>query len=223
MPIKLDWLPSGVVGAKKKPRKKSAKKKVVKEKVIKPPPPPVRESPFKLHDVVWRPKGNYPGVEWIKGKILKCQRPTKEDKRWNYTFEDGNDFEESQLFPLSIFHMIATDAVKLRKAPFETELNNVFDGTANIFAVYRTGQKRPWAYYVFPKGYLNTLCKQAEWTNPVYGGAERGYVHLVPAEKLELKLLPISSHPREILTYLGLHVYSRLWMKQVNNGNQENS
>jgi len=218
--IKPDWLPSGVVGAKKKP-KKPAKKKVVKKKVVKPPPSPVRESPFKLSDVVWRPKGSYLNLDWVKGKIIKCAHPTKDDKRWNYTFEDGTEFEEAEIFPLNVFHMIATDAVRLHKACFETELNAAFDGTANIFAVYRGGQKRPWAYYVFPKGYLATLCKQEEWTGAY--GAEKGHLHPVPAEKLELRLLPISSHPREILTYLGLHVYSRMWMKKENNGNQENS
>jgi hypothetical protein len=193
-------------------KKKATKKKVAKKKVVK-PVEPVRPSPFKVGDIVWRPKGCYLNNTWVKDKITKSGHLTTGDKRWNYTFKDTADFHEDELLPESVFHMIATDVSRLVKADFEHVLNVAFDGKASIFAVYRFKQKRPWAYYVFPNGYLDTLCKKETWKDKYYGGITTGHLWITPAAELQLKLLPISSHPREILTYLGCHVYTRLWMK----------
>lgn len=202
-----------------KKAKKTTKKKVVK-KAVKPPAPPVRLSPFKLGDEVWRPKGNYANSDWVKGKILKCSEPKKEEP-WTYSFTDGNEFDEGDLISQKVFHMIATDAIRLKTASFVDSLNNVFDGKASAFGVYRSGQKRPWAYYVFPGGWQETLCKYTTWTDSTYGGQETAHLWKTTAEECNVKLLPISSHPREILTYLGIHVYSRLWMKKETDGKED--
>jgi hypothetical protein len=41
-------------------------------------------------------------------------------------------------------------------------------------------------------------------------------LYVRPVKEIDMKLLPISSAPQEILTYLGLHIYNRKWKKDEN-------
>lgn len=199
-----------VVKAVKKPAKKVKKAKKVK------PVEPVRPSPFKVGDEVWVNRGN----EYVKGKITKCIPPRKTYKQihWRYSTTEKmtDEYDECQVFPVSIFGMIATDATKMKVSPIGDTLNKIFDADVVILAVYRQGQKRPWCYYVLPDN--STLFHVKKHKSNPYGYSSyiidtETKIYKVPAEAVKVRLLPISSAPQEILTYLGVHIYSRKWIK----------
>jgi hypothetical protein len=206
---------------KKKPKAKKAKKaKAVKkkkpaakkkDKVVEPP----RPSPFALHDEVWVNTG-YNG--WSKTKITKTIKPSGGAKQW--TYEVGlatvGHILERNLLPAKIFTMMATDAIRMKDADFTLSLNTTFEATARILAVYRHSQKRPWAYYVIPDP--DVLYKDYKWVAKVYGYNQnmQDILYVRPVKDIDLKLMPVSSAPQEILTYLGLHIYNRKWRRDEN-------
>ena len=196
---------------KKKPVKKTAKKKIKK------PDLPGRPSPFKIGDEVWYGAG----WEFKKGVIHKHTPPRKSygELVWSYGFKDQDNatFAEENLYPAKIFTLIATDATKMKRAPFQDEMNKLFGADSIVLQVFRDKQKRPWAYYVIPD--KNLIFEEKKHTHYPYGPAN-GYktedtstLQKVPADKVELRLMPISSAPQEILTYLGVHVYGRKWVR----------
>jgi len=194
------------VKAKVKAKKPAAKK----EKVIDPP----RLSPFTKGDEVWVNRGH---LGHIKSKITKCIRPTGGDRVWRYETElVGMQVEESLLLPSQIFTMIATDVVRLREAEFTDVLNNTFEAETRILGVYRLNQKKPWAYYVIPDP--EVLYKSTHWVSKqyVYNQPMEAILYVRPTKDIDLKLIPVSSAPQEILTYLGLHIYNRKWKREPN-------
>lgn len=196
-----------IIKVKKTKAKKKIKKKV-KKKVV---PIPVRESPFVIGDQVWVSDG----MVYSSATITGCKKPTGGDQVWDYDLSDGAHYREYSLLPAKLFHLNATDANRIKIAPFQDKLNDSFGGEAMIFQVFRKGQKRPWCYYVLPDGF-SRIFHTIKWKEKNYysSNTEReGVAHCTTAAKLNIRLLPISSAPREILTYLGLHVYSRLWTK----------
>lgn len=198
--------PVMIVKAKK--TKKTVKKKIKKKAI----PIPVRESPFVIGDQVWVSDG----ISYSSATITGCKKPTGGDQVWNYDASDGIHYREDHVLPAKLFHLNATDANRIKIASFQDKLNESFGGEAMIFQVFRKGQKRPWCYYVLPDGF-SRIFHSIKWKqeNSYYSSdTEREeIVHRTTAIKLNMRFLPISAAPREILTYLGLHVYSRLWKK----------
>lgn len=196
---------------KKLIKKKTPAKKKVKAKAK---PKVVRPSPFKVGDEVWYEKG----YSWIKGKIIKCIKPSASENAWSYSFDKDDSFTahtEDKVLPASMFNLMAADAVRMKWAEFYSVLNQTFDANARILAVYRQGQKKPWAYYVIPD--WDSIIKLESWTYKSYGydSKHSAFLHIQPAAQIELKFMPISSAPQEILTYLGLHIYNRKWKREV--------
>jgi hypothetical protein len=191
------------VKAKKKVSTKKAKVKKGKEEIV-------RVSPFNKGDLVWVNRG----MSFSKSTITKCIKPGKSERAWSYITEFGT-IEEGYLYPASIFSMMATDANRMKVASMNDSLNNTFDGTAIILEIYRVGQKRPWAYYVIPDPAV--IQKTINWNikSSVYGYAQNksATIYIKPVSEITLKLIPISSSAHEILTYLGLHIYNRKWLK----------
>lgn len=203
---------------KKKVKGKKAKKVVTKKKTktkkeIK--IEPVRESPFSKGDSVWLVRS---GGSWVKTTISKCVKPDEYNKEWTYITSEHGTWGETSFYPVSIFSMMASDANRIKEANFSEALNYTFDGNAVILEVYRTGQKRPWAYYVIPD--RSVLHKKIEWkgkSNPYgYSDHRNAIIYTKPVKEISLRLTPISSAPQEILTYLGLHIYNRKWLKNDN-------
>ncbi len=194
-----------------KPKKAAVKK--AKAKKVK-PVIDIRHSPFKVGDDIWYERTT---DTWIKGVITKCVKPDLIEgyKHWSYEInkdESNHIYEECQIFPASIFKLIAIDVTRLRKAEFTDSLNAAFDAEALILAAYRVGQKRPWCYYVIPD--LDSIMKVEHWKVNKWGG-DYGYskrLYQYPVEHLK-GYFPVSSAPQEILTYLGLHLYNRKWKK----------
>lgn len=197
------------------------KKKTVKKKVKpKKPVEPVRESPFQVGDSVW---ASTMVGDWQKATIGTLSKPGPHSKQWSYTLTRDRGGQmisaiETDLIPASVFALIATDAVRIKTAPWNQELNDQFGGKAMILAVYRQGQKRPWCYYIIPDPEM--LWKVYAFKTKQYGYMEERKEKLCvrPANKVGVRLLPVSAVPQEILTYLGLHVYNRQWLKSETDG-----
>lgn len=199
---------------KKATKKPVASKKKVKKIKVKLPVEPVRSSPFSIGDEVWLRRST---DTWVKTKIMGCIKPPVGQKTWRYRTAAEETWDESDFLPVSIFSLMATDAVRMKTAVFTKSLNDTFDADVLILAVYRTGQKKPWAYYVIPDTcVLYTLVK---WTKKNYYGVEdhSAKLYIGPVKQLNVKFTPVSSAPQEILTYLGLHVYNRQWTKENQN------
>lgn len=193
---------------KVKPKKKKAKKKV--KAVV-----PTRPAPFEIGDEVWAESPT--GKDWGLTTIVKRRRASKISEEWVFSTAKDNEHTESQLLPIKVFRMIANDAVRLKRAPFEDELNKAFGGEAIILGVIRQGQKRPWAYYVIPEpAKIWSIYKTT--TEGAWGLKQdhEAKLYICPAKKLQLQLLPISTVAKEILTYLGLHIYTRRWVGEDN-------
>lgn len=198
-------------------KKKTKKtKKVPIKKAVKKQAVPVRPSPFEIGDRIWTP---VTGEQTCPGVIKKKIAPSKSQGGlvWKYhVLNDGMEasdlrcYEESELFPAAIFTLIATDAVRMKRAIFEDKLNAVFEAQAIILAVYRQGQKKPWAYYVIPDESLLFVNKV---TKGFWGVDHIVKLQKTLASKVFLRLIPVSSAPQEILTYLGLYVYNRKWVR----------
>jgi hypothetical protein len=192
---------------------KKKKKKVVKKvKVIK-PALPVRESPFELKDEVIY----FDGRRWFPGVITLKDPPNKTNQPyWVYRFNKqfGALAPEGNILPLKIFHLLATDVDRFDTPEWCEALVNHFNSPALILAAYRKGQKRPWAYYVIPD--KNEITKVKDYTTKgSWGNSVKAQVNIQikPANQLNLSLIPISSAPREILTYLGQRLFNGLWRK----------
>jgi hypothetical protein len=201
--------------------KKEAKKKkgpVIKKKAKKKKKvvgtTPLRPSPLKIGDKVWVEIGD----KWLLAEITLTRPPTRVKKEivWMYKVSITDDlFTEDELIPDKIFTLNANDAVYMKEAEFAAALNKTFDEKVVILAVFRKGQKRPWAYYVIPNRDIY-LKEQKHVFKPYGNGYEQEYtdiVYIKPAEQMTLKLIPVSGAPQEILTYLGLHVYNRKWVR----------
>jgi hypothetical protein len=194
---------------KTKPLKIKTKKKPAKKK-DKPIADPPRPSPFSVGEEVWVLRSR----EYVKATILKCIKPGDGFKEWHYVSDkEAYEVPESSLYPAKIFTLIANDVSKMKTSSLASELNNTFDAKAIILEVYRTGQKKPWAYYVIPDPEL--LYKYVTWKYSQFGfdSDYSAYLYVRPTKNISLRLTPISSAPQEILTYLGLHIYNRKWIK----------
>ncbi len=209
------------ISLKKTAKGKKATKKIKKK--VKKPEPEVRESPFKVGDPVWA--CNY-GDEWRKGKVVKHTKPGKDEKDWKYEIEveKGSNFTatEANIIPAQVLTLIATDALKLKEVSWANELNKQFDGKAKIFAVYRAGQRRPWCYYVIPDP--GRVWTEVKFKVKSYYGGNEDQTAIVQTHKSShqmLRLIPISSAPSEILSYLGLKVYNRQYNRDEDGSSQE--
>lgn len=201
---------------KKKVKGTVIKKKKAKKKIE--PTSPLRPNPLKLGDKVWT--NNDYGDKYSLQEIVKCTPPrrTYGEYLWTYNTKDGSVGTEESFIPDKFFTLNANDVSHLKKAEFEDALNKTFDEKVLILAVYRKGQKRPWAYYVIPDKSL--IWKEITHEYWPYGQSV-GYnsqtkvstVFIKPIEQMTLRLIPISGAPQEILTYLGLHVYNRKWVR----------
>lgn len=199
-----------------KPKKTKAKAKPkAKKKKVEPTEPPKRKTPFIMNELIWARYGDsyYPGV------IKNCLGPKlKYAQGWTYVLEtkakqlQGEHVPEENIIPGRVFKLIATDAVKIKEAPFQDALNTAFNANAQILAVYRQGQKRPWCYYIFPEQGMLTHTIQFKgkdsWGNSI---TDESVVQKKSSEELKLQLLPVAGAPQEILSYLGIHVYGRRW------------
>lgn len=203
-----------------KAKTKAKKAKAVKKKKVVPKPDPPRPSPFEMNDQVWvqRAVG-----DWAPAKITKLHKPEPTFKEWSYTVEgdhkllnEGYISVEKDLIPASVFTLMANDVVKMKQAEIGTELNTQFDGNAIILGAYRQGQKKPWCFYVFPDPDLIchniTFKAKSAWYSEV---EQQGRVQKVPSNRCRLRLIPISSAPQELLTYLGIYIYGRKWVRQL--------
>ena len=220
--IKTDWASQFSSSLDKLKKKKTKAKKKIKAKKsqpaikkVKKPVEPTRVSPLCVGDEVWL----HFGSTYNKTTITECIRPTKSDgnKEWFYktALSKHTIQNEQSLIPAKLFSMMATDAVKMKQAGFNEALNNTFDSEALILEVYRSGQKRPWAYYVIPDKTI--IWKEQTWNHKLYGEnyPVSGTLFVKPAKELTMTFLPISSAPQEILTYLGLNIYNKQWSRDA--------
>lgn len=209
--IKKVTIPEQPVGVKSK--KKKTVKKVVKKKKKK-VEPPVRQSPFEVGDKIWV----YTNDKWVLTTVT-LKRPPDSKKGeicWVYNTSDvtNGDITEERILPDKIFTLNANDAIMMKEAEFAEALNRTFDEKIFILAVYRKGQKRPWAYYIIPDRKL--IWKEQKYIHkpyPYYEVDQIATIYAKPAANMTLHLMPISSAPQEILTYLGLHIYNRKWVR----------
>lgn len=200
----------------KKTKKATKKKAVAKKKSVK--KTPTRPSPFKLGDLVWVQYGSTLTLE----TIMKCSPPNKTEGRleWHYNTTGHKGVEETDLYPIHIFTFMPTDVHHMNKVDIGRYLNQLFDADAVIFEVFRKGQRRPFCYYVIPseKIYIKTITGVDK-----YGYELEVQVYACTSENLPLKLMPISSAPQEILTYLGVHIYGRRWIYMEKTSGSDNS
>jgi len=200
---------AGILKKKPKAKKKAANK-----------PGKKRESPFERGEKVWVKNG-----ETMSLCNINTTHSQHRGKVWCYSvipeLKDGQiqadcRYEEDMIYPAHIFKMIATDAYRMKLMEWVEVLNNQFDGKAVVWGVFRIGRnKRPWCYYVFPDGNAQ-LTHRITYKN-TYGYNDSSVVHNVPAKYAKVSYMPISGTPKEILSYLGVHVYGRRWMQDGGN------
>lgn len=201
-----------------KPAKKTKKKKEKK------PEPPPRKSPFKVGDAVWfNTDSSDHRRPWKKAIIVTAKAPGKTTGfgQWHYTLKGGGvaadmPFDEGALLPATMFTQVPADVETMNIVSFSKDLCKEFDHPKGVILEARQkSTKKPWGYYVIPDISLITELlnvkgkdKQNDW---VYNQNVNRYKGL--ASEVPYKLIPISSSAKELLTYLGMHIFSGEWKK----------